>query len=255
MDELLTAKQVQELLKVDRTTIYRMLNDGRITGIKVGQQWRFHRREIEALVSGGSQEARRPPLSADVLPLQCLQPIQNVFAEIAQIGSVTTAPDGEPLTQLSNSCRFCNLILATESGRRGCTESWRRLAQQSEKPPKFGSCHAGLQYACSRVEVEGEFVAILVAGQFYSRPPRADEQAERVTRLARAHGIDGELLTVAARELKTLDEPRHAKIGSWLDSVAHTFEQIASERAQLMGRLERIAEMSTLGGGEAFAPR
>ena len=246
MDELLTAKQVQELLKVDRTTIYRMLNDGRITGIKVGQQWRFHRREIEALVSGGGQKTRRPPLSADVLPLHCLQPIQNVFAEIAQIGSVTAAPDGEPLTQLSNSCLFCNLILATESGRRACVESWRNLAQQSEKPPIFGCCHAGLQYACSRVEVDGELVAILVAGQFYSRPPDPNEQAERVTRLARAHGIDDVELSAAARELKLLDEPQRVRIGDWLENVAHTFEQIGGERAQSMSRLERIAEMSTL---------
>ncbi len=51
-DKFLTAKQVQELLHVDRTTIYRMLKDGRLTGIKVGQQWRFSASEVDDLLAG-----------------------------------------------------------------------------------------------------------------------------------------------------------------------------------------------------------
>ncbi|MCA9947998.1 MAG: helix-turn-helix domain-containing protein, partial [Anaerolineales bacterium] len=38
MEDLLTTRQVQELLQVDRTTVYRMRKDGRLTGVKVGQQ-------------------------------------------------------------------------------------------------------------------------------------------------------------------------------------------------------------------------
>ncbi|MGB9754636.1 helix-turn-helix domain-containing protein [Roseiflexus castenholzii] len=43
MNDLLTTREVQDLLKLDRTTVYRMLKEGRLTGVKVGQQWRFHR--------------------------------------------------------------------------------------------------------------------------------------------------------------------------------------------------------------------
>ena len=56
MDELITTKQVQDLLQVDRITIYRMLKDGRLKGVKVGKQWRFQTQEIEDLVSGGTEE-------------------------------------------------------------------------------------------------------------------------------------------------------------------------------------------------------
>ncbi|MCA9936705.1 MAG: helix-turn-helix domain-containing protein [Anaerolineales bacterium] len=63
MDDLLTTKQVQDLLQVDRTTVYRMLKDGRITGVKVGQQWRFHRQEVENLlgISTSQPTAPAPP--------------------------------------------------------------------------------------------------------------------------------------------------------------------------------------------------
>ena len=53
-------------------------------------------------------------ISTEVLPLHCMQPVQNVFAEIAEVGAVTTDTNGQPLTQISNSCDFCKLILGSE---------------------------------------------------------------------------------------------------------------------------------------------
>ena len=47
IDSLLTARQLQDLLQVDRITIYRMLKDGRLEGFKVGGQWRFSRQTVQ----------------------------------------------------------------------------------------------------------------------------------------------------------------------------------------------------------------
>ncbi len=52
MTDLLTTREVKELLKLDRTTIYRMLKQGRLSGVRVGQQWRFTRQAVEALLRG-----------------------------------------------------------------------------------------------------------------------------------------------------------------------------------------------------------
>ena len=49
MLNLISAKDVQELLQVDRSTVYRMAEDGRLPAIKVGRQWRF---EAEAIKIG-----------------------------------------------------------------------------------------------------------------------------------------------------------------------------------------------------------
>ncbi len=56
MNDLLTSRQVQEILKVDRITIYRMLNDGRFKGVKIGQQWRFHLSDVERMLGIVSTE-------------------------------------------------------------------------------------------------------------------------------------------------------------------------------------------------------
>jgi excisionase family DNA binding protein len=249
MDDLLTSKELQELLKVDRTTVYRMLKDGRLTGIKIGEQWRFSRDEVNALLSGspspGSSPASVGPVLTSILPLHCVQRLQNVFAEVAGTGAVTTTASGEPLTEMSNSCRFCNLILASESGRQACIASWSKLAEQSGHEPQFATCHAGLQYARARIELNGRLEAMLISGQFYAEAPTPDEEATRIQHLAAQYGLDPRALTEAAQEISVLDEHKRARIGAWLQSVAHTFEEIGHERAELMDRLRRIAEMST----------
>lgn len=242
---LITAKQAQELLKVDRTTIYRMLKDGRLNGVKVGQQWRFYTSEVNDLLAGAKRSGEyEGGASVEMLPLQCVQPIQDVFAEIARVGAVTSNKEGQPLTKISNSCDFCKLILGSDGGRQACTESWKHLVNQEEAAPEFTTCHAGLQYARARIEVRGELIAILVAGQFYLHFPEPEEQKERLQKLAKKYSIDLSLLTQAIGQISVLDARDVPQISGWLEQVAHTFEQVSNERADLMGRLRQIAEMS-----------
>ncbi len=247
MADLLTTKEVQALLKVDRTTVYRMLKDGGLRGVTIGQQWRFPLEEVEALLSVREVEpTSERKFDVSALPLHCMTPIQDVFAEIAGVGAVTTDIEGQPLTEISNSCQFCNLILASEKGRAGCIASWRRLAQQAEHRPQFVTCHAGLQYARARIEINGDFMAMLIAGQFYASPPDPMEEAERVRSLAWRYDVDEAELRQAVVSVKVLDDDMRERIGGWLERVAHTFEDIGRERADLIGRLQRIAQMSAL---------
>ena len=250
MDDLLTTKELQELLKVDRTTVYRMLKDGRLAGIKIGEQWRFLRKEVTGLLAGSPSEpaasasGRMPPATA--LPVHCIQHIQNVVAEVAGVSLVTVAASGEPLSEMSNSSRFCRLIQSCGSGRRACMASWAKLAEQPERSPQFATCHAGLQYARSRIELDGRLEAMFVAGQFYTAPPAAPEETQRIQHLAATHGLDAQALAEAVRDIPVLDDHKQARISGWLQSVAHTIEEIGQERAELMGRLRRISEMSSL---------
>jgi excisionase family DNA binding protein len=228
VDDLLTTKQLQELLQLDRTTIYRMLKDGRLTGVKVGNQWRFRGQDVEALLSRAASlesdyghPSASPTPSTKIIPLSCIQVIQDVFAEIAGIGAVIVTSKGELLTKLSNCCRFCDLIMASESGRQTCINSWRKLARPAEDWPKFATCNAGLQYARTPIKVNDRFEGMLIAGQFYTEPPEANEVQVRIQRLAKKHDLDARALTEAARELPILDHHKRAQLGLWLDSVVH----------------------------------
>ncbi|MBK8987620.1 MAG: PocR ligand-binding domain-containing protein [Chloroflexi bacterium] len=250
MEELLTAKQVQEHLQVDRTTIYRMLKDGRLQGVKVGQQWRFPRPEVEALLSGApAPDHNAPQLSRDILPVHCFQAIQDVSAEAVDVGAIITDTEGVPITTISHSCAFCNLILNTESGQQACIESWRKLAHQHEKLPQFSTCHAGFQYARARIEVDGVAPAMFVAGQFFTAPPDTAVRQAQIERLAEKHGLDAAELAAADRDTHVLNEATQAKISRWLQKLADTFAIISLERADMLNRLQRIADLSGLTRG------
>ena len=261
IDDLLTARQLQDFLKVDRTTIYHMLQEGRLPGFKVGGQWRFSRADIDTWLTDrqcahlsvpaagapGAAELVQPgvtPLAADALPLHCIQPIQNVFAEALDVAAVTTTLDGDPITSFSNLGPFCSLIQSSEEGRRRCRSSWQELGRSANPQPSLSLCHAGLHYARGRVEVGNEYLAMVSAGQFRLEGQELDIRSIR--RLAAACGLAPSGLQIAASHVTSLSQAHSDKVLRLLQVVAATFSQIGQERLALLHRLRRISEMSTL---------
>lgn len=45
-DEILTIREVAELLKINEKTAYKLAAAGKLPGFKVGGSWRFERQEI-----------------------------------------------------------------------------------------------------------------------------------------------------------------------------------------------------------------
>ena len=46
-DEILTIREVAELLKINEKTAYRLTADGKIPGFRVGGSWRFRLSDID----------------------------------------------------------------------------------------------------------------------------------------------------------------------------------------------------------------
>lgn len=248
MSDLLTTRQVQELLQVDRTTIYRMLKDGRLTGVKVGHQWRFPAQQIENLLNGRalSQYTEPAQTTQEALPIDCFQSMQDVFSDITEISAVTTKPDGTPLTRLSHSCQFCQMVLNSETGRQACQTSWREMAHSPQDPSTLKTCHAGLHYFSAPITNNNVVGAVLIAGQFYNTPPNEAEEKARIQKLAQTHKLDEVRLANAAQNILILDNRQKTRIQGWLNKIAVTFEHISYERASFVNRLQQIANMSDL---------
>jgi excisionase family DNA binding protein len=252
MDDLLTTKQLMSLLHLDRTTIYRMLNEGRLPAMRVGGQWRFERQAIDRWLEQNNCKLTEsnPPsetvsaLPTEVLPVYCIQPIQQVFAETSDVGAVTTDLDGKPVIPVSNSCAFCDLILAAPAGRARCEASWRKLADQGDAPPRLEKCHAGLTYARGRIVVQGQFIAMFFVGQFVLDDPDRKQAKARVAELAQSCGIESEKLTRAADQVQALTKARGERLLHLIQLVADTYSHIGQERLDLMTRLKKVAEIA-----------
>lgn len=265
IDTLLTVRQLQEILQVDRITIYRMLADGRLQGFKVGGQWRFPRQAIEDWLRQqqanlGALEPKTSPTkmplspSPDALPLSCLSAIQDIFAQASGIAAVTTALNGTPLTPVANPCQFCTLILDSRAGQQRCTSSWRAAVAEPQpvsgsvqgKMLRLATCHAGLHYLWEWVEIEGQPIAAVYAGQFLDSPADGEEWLARLTEVAAATGRPIQELQTALAQVPVLDQERQQQLSCLLQRVAATFAEIGAERLNLLGRLRRIAEMTAI---------
>jgi excisionase family DNA binding protein len=70
MDEtFLTTEEVLEYLQVNLRTVYRLIKAGKIPAVRVGRQWRFRKRDIDAWLDsqrprGGSRAAAAAPTTA-----------------------------------------------------------------------------------------------------------------------------------------------------------------------------------------------
>jgi excisionase family DNA binding protein len=248
MSELLTTKQLQKLLKIDRITIYRMLNDGRLKGVKVGNQWRFLQGEIDHLLGEPSDPARveeAPDVLTD-FPSDCVYKIQEIFAGIIGIGAITVTLGGEPLTEPTYSNPFCKLMLSHASTRQACQNSWRKIALRATGQPPFQTCHAGLCYQRSIINQNDQPVGWLIAGQFYIAPPDRDQEGTRLEDLSHIHNLPLSQLREAASKIPVLKQSQREQVQEWTPKVSKTVQSILCERADLMGRLQRISEISTV---------
>jgi len=101
--QLLTARQVQGMLGIDRSTVYRMAEDGRLPALKIGRQWRFPPEQIErVLVIAGDE----PGDSGDRvgIPAGIATAVISVAADLLGVMMVVTDMAGQPVTGVANPC-------------------------------------------------------------------------------------------------------------------------------------------------------
>lgn len=252
----MTTRQLQELLKIDRVTIYRMLEDGRLRGFKVGGQWRFPRRDVDRWLAqqqpshqapaAEPMEADRVPAMAAVLPLSCVQGVQNILAEAAGACAVTLSPDGQMLTQMSGCSSMCRRILDSPEAARRCHAGWDAAIQHAGSPSPT-TCHAGLNYVSDRVIVDDTPVAFILVGQLVPPTIHRLDLAKGLADLSRTCDIDGRELQRAREELSVpSSKEAFGRISRLLRITAQTLSEMGQERAHILGRLQRIADLTVI---------
>lgn len=66
-DDIMTIETLAAYLKISRSTLYKLAQNGRLPGQKVGKRWRFHKEAIDEWLKDhpanvtGSRPARRSP--------------------------------------------------------------------------------------------------------------------------------------------------------------------------------------------------
>jgi excisionase family DNA binding protein len=251
---------VQDLLQVDRTTIYRMVDSGRLPAIRVGKQWRFSRPEIERwlkaqAVTGsgvsapvnGSAAAPMPAAEAplrELLPESCSQLIQDAFADLLGVMMVIVDMRGEPATAISNPCGFYAALTQDPDAVAQCVRTWQHLAVNPSIEPRFLPSEMGLLCARGLIRVGSELKGMVVIGGIAPEtwPPGPDQLAC----LAGTFGLSLADVQANADAVYRLDKAAQERALRSVQRVADIFSHIAEDRTLLCGRLQAIASLTSL---------
>ena len=108
-ESFLTTEEVLEYLQVNLRTVYRLIKAGKIPAVRVGRQWRFRKRDIDAWLEtqrprgsrGAQSPAPRPSLTASggrarVLVVDDEATIRDLLSKTLALAEydVDLAPDG-----------------------------------------------------------------------------------------------------------------------------------------------------------------
>jgi len=58
-EQVLTVREVAEMLKINEKTVYRLASEGRVPGFKVGGSWRFRAGDIESWIASEVKKTTR----------------------------------------------------------------------------------------------------------------------------------------------------------------------------------------------------
>lgn len=251
MTEMLTAKEMQTLLQVDRSTIYRMAEAGRLPAIKVGKQWRFPGDQVDGWLKTQAPTSALPahypaaaPKSdlADLLPQACVQLVQDTFADALGVMLVITDMAGRPITQISHPCGLFSVISHKPDALQKCIDSWYSLGQAIDLEPQFTPSHLGLLCARGMVRVGTELKGMVIVGGI--APDQWPPSPDKVQAMATEFGVKPEALASHLTEVFYLDKAGRARVLSFTQRIANIIAHIINERHTFMEKLETIASLT-----------
>jgi excisionase family DNA binding protein len=187
----LTARDVQELIRVDRSTIYRMAESGRLPAIKIGRQWRFPSDAIHEWLGS------TPNGDTGTQPWSSTQDVADLFAELYGVMVIVTDIAGNPLTSVSNPCGYFSAVSGEASALERCITEWKALGNQYDFEARLRPSHLG--FLCTRafIRVGNELAGMVISGGIAPEdwPPSAAEIEaiaieSRVPVLTVQHSID-----------------------------------------------------------------
>lgn len=236
-----TTRDLQEILHVDRTTIYRMADSGRLPAVKVGSQWRFPRRAVDQWLArqiGAPAPATDMPPAGDshptdlslALPIECVQLMQDSFADALGVTIVISDLDGRPVTRPSNPCGFLGAIEAEPQAYTHCLQWWADLAHRLNLQPEFVPSPMGLLCARAFFRSGSQLRGMVIFGGIAPKAwPPGQSQIEQI---AATLGMEPDQLAAHERDVFHADAARQQHLLGFAQRIADIVTHLLSHRQQ-----------------------
>ena len=248
---LLTSKQVQEIFRVDRSTIYRMAEDGRLPAVKVGRQWRFPSEHLESLLGQSNGESTLPTTPAAdtepvalraILPGDSAQSVADLAADLFGVMSVVTDMLGLALTSVANPCCYFTAVFNGIYTADRCSEGWRRLGEEIDLEPRFLPSHLGFLCARSFIRVGSNLAGMVIVGGVAPEVWPPDET--EIAAVASETGTSEQIISDHVSEVYWIDQAHQDWIVRNLSRVSDLISHLADGHGRLIQKLETIAALA-----------
>jgi len=240
MTTFLTSQEMQELINVDRSTVYRMAEDGRLPGVKIGRQWRFPADRVAEQLGLSSPPATVPVPSGDrlstLLRPEVAQSVADLVGELFGVMAVITDMSGQPLTAVANPCGYYAAIANQPGAVEACLSQWRLFADEPHVAPRWVRTHLGFHCARTFVWVDLRPVGMIVVGGV--TPPTWPPPQEHVEAIADEVGLPHRVLLDAIDLTWDLDSDQQRQVLRLLPQMGDLVSHLASARSQLANRLQ-----------------
>jgi ligand-binding sensor protein len=179
-----------------------------------------------------------------LLPIDCVQLMQDTYADLLGAMLVVTDMQGNPLTQTSNPCGLFAAVSEVPGALQKCIQSWHTLATDLQLEPHFNRSHLGLLCARGVIRVDTELKGMVVAGCV--APEQWPPSPAEVETMATVFGVSPELITSHLEAVHHLDSSGRAAVLTFVQSIANIVAHIIGERRILMNKLETIADLAKI---------
>jgi excisionase family DNA binding protein len=256
MTELLTSRQVQESLHVDRTTIYRLVANGQLPALRVGKQWRFTRAAGESWLQHNAAPAAGPAPTgagdpADMasvfahMSLAGVQQLQDIMAELLGVMLVVTDMQGHAVTAPSNVCGYYRFLMQDRGLGRLCEVTWPQLAAALPLKPEFVRSQLGPLCTRGFIRVDNRLAGMLVAGCV---APDSWPPPDEVLGLAASKaGVDPGQITGSVAAIHHLSSADRERVLGSIQRIADIISQMIAEHLLLVRRLWAIDSLASVG--------
>ena len=236
MTIFLTSQEMQAMINVDRSTVYRMAEDGRLPGIKVGRQWRFPSDRVSELLGVSATAPARPaaPPSDEphhlgrLLVPEVAQSIADLIGDALGVMAVITDMEGRPLTAVANPCGYYASIADQPGAAAACLAEWRQFAAEPHVAPRFVRTHLGFLCARTFVWVDLKPVGMIVVGGV--KPPVWPPAIEQTRHLADQLGVPADGVLAAVEQTWELDADQRQRLLRLLPQFGDLVSHLASAR-------------------------
>jgi excisionase family DNA binding protein len=263
--ELLTTKEVEHLVQLNRVTIYRLIRDAGFPALKIGGQWRFPRQEVERWLtnhgrSASAEEAPEAPVAAllptvsvDFNPEELLRSLEitsllQVFSSTVELSILVVNMNGETLVGCPGYQHpFCQFVHKVAQAQDTCLAK-RQLQlnpEHTQGTQPLHDCNSGLHYLQSPIWINQLQIGYIVMGPLVTDNTNPRQIEHSLEEFARQYDADNNMLLEQFHMVKRFSNDQVRILTDLLSRVVSTMLGIVYRRADAVRRLNTIAQLAS----------